>query len=196
MSAYVSAASSRVQSPHNSMCREPAREAKRWKLTSAQDVSGRPKGLSREARAQKIKEMLDRCKKCKGKATIMKDKPLNKLIDNLRVMSPSQVQYIKNHKRVLSAVNSPTPDESLSIVKSSTTRIASPLIEYKKMECKRGKDTKKPGALFRAIRSQPISPENSMYKQQKSFAPVKRLNKIEEAKQNLIKWVMECNLWK
>lgn len=204
---YVSAASSRMQSPHNSVRKEVAKEGKRWKFAGVQNGPCKSQGMSREARALKIKEMLDRCKLAKGKASIMKDKPLNKLIDNLRVTSPSQAQCAKNplcssstkrknHKRVLSAVNSPTPDESLNTVKLCTTRVVSPLAEYKKMECKQRKGTKKSGALLRAIRSQPISPENSMYRQQKSFAPVKRLNKIEEAKQDLIKWMAECNLRK
>lgn len=194
-SAYVSAASSRIQSPQDSMCKEAA---KRWKLvgTATSQESCNVSRVVKEARAQKIKEMLNRCKNIKGKIIMKSNRPLNTLVNNMRVMSPCQGQPMKNPKKVLSAMNSPVPDESQSFIKMDTSRITSPHIEYKKMEHKQRRDTKKSSALIRAIRSQPISPENSLYKPQKSVVPVRRLNKIEEARENLIKWITECKFRK
>eukprot|EP00826_Nyctotherus_ovalis_P005910 TRINITY_DN1134_c0_g1_i14.p2 TRINITY_DN1134_c0_g1~~TRINITY_DN1134_c0_g1_i14.p2 ORF type:complete len:186 (-),score=33.75 TRINITY_DN1134_c0_g1_i14:1502-2038(-) len=145
---------------------------------------------------RQIKEMLNKCKNTKGKIIMKSSRPLNTLINSMRVMSPCQGQPIKNPKKVFSAMNSPTPDESQSFIKMDTSRIISPHIEYKKMEHKQKRDTKKSSALVRAIRSQPISPENSLYKPQKSVVPARRLNKIEEARETLIKWITECNFRK
>jgi len=190
----VSAVSSRVQSPQDSMCKEaPAKEVKKWKLvgnTNSNDTSR----ITKEVKTQKIKETSNKCKNMPRKVVGLKsNRPLNTLVSNMRIMSPTQSQHVKNPKKVLSAMSSPIPDESQSFIKTSTSRIISPHVECKKMEHKQRRGTKKSNTLLRTIRSQPASPEYSLYKMQKSAIPTKRLNKIEEAKENLIKWMKECN---
>ena len=177
IAAYVSTASSKVQSPHDSMCKESAsKETKRWKVVG---IANKKENISKELGAQKIKNMLNKCKKA-----VKKDKPLNKLINNILIMSPSKDQVAKNHKRVLSAVNSPTSNESL--IQSCATRVASPHIKYKEHRINKSK------ALFRGVNSLSTSPEQSMYKQY--IIPTKHLNKIEEAKEDLVRWIMDCNI--
>ena len=104
-------------------------------------------------------------------------------------LQPYSVKTNNNCKKIISAAVSPKSKEIKNSNINNKRNIISQNSTYKKTN---NNISRYPNSLVRTIRSQPISPESSIYKTNKSIMPNKPSNKIEQAKNELVQWIIEC----
>eukprot|EP00826_Nyctotherus_ovalis_P002617 TRINITY_DN10528_c0_g1_i15.p1 TRINITY_DN10528_c0_g1~~TRINITY_DN10528_c0_g1_i15.p1 ORF type:complete len:431 (-),score=84.77 TRINITY_DN10528_c0_g1_i15:1395-2573(-) len=211
---YASAASSRIQSPQSSMYKgTSSAETKRWQVVGVASARGlfspcaaRPEGdkatrtaiakfiqakralqtsIGKKTQEQKLKEMLNGIKKEALNSIAEQDKKVEMKKGSVKLTS-SRLQENAYKKKV--SIASPVQRK----IQGTPGRCqrSSPDISFKQAE-KLKKPKAEQTALTRIIRSQPTSPDSSVYRPKRKAST--GLSKIEQAKSDLIQWLLDCN---
>ena len=208
---YITADSSRVQSPHDSICKDALKVEKKWRLVG---VASTQKVFSDYTSARNDRTLLNvdnteiHSTKTKQSSTHVEEE--SKDVNSKVILS--KVQNIKCKKFQRNPLNtfntlvrmiSPEPEKEASMIKSK--KIFSAAVSPKGKDgdktfifptnankLKNEKFVLKKTLVARTIFSEPVSPDNSMCQVKSTIGLMKSINKIQQAKEDLIKWMNDC----